>query len=96
MGCDSYQLSVYKGNGHWGECFVRFAFSGDYPCLCTFPSNYEGENAFTLNGEHIISLALLGAAVKLAYEGRLTDDYYYIPDCIPEWIIKQIKQHIIT
>ena len=97
MSCDTYTLALYKSNGKWGECYVHFnEAQDDYPCLCTFPCNYEGGGADTLNGEQVISLALLGVAVKLAYEGRLIEDYNYIPDCIPKWIIQQIKQHVIT
>ena len=94
MGCDTYRFQRWK-DGKWGDCLVHFSEVGsDFPCLCTFPNNDEIEKS--IDGETIMSLALLGVAVRLAWDGRLGEEWNYIPDCIPDWIMGEIKKHIIT
>ena len=88
MGCDTYTILGFES-----EAYIHFSEGGDvYPCLCTFPINYQDEK---LDGETVMSLAMLGAAVCLAHQGKL-NDWQYIPDCLPEWIVNEIKTHIIT
>ena len=94
MGYDTYGFRRWGGED-WKDCLVHFSEVDDrFPCLCTFPINAETEK--TLDGETIMSLALLGVAVRLAWEGRLDENWNYIPDCIPEWVIAEMKKHIIT
>lgn len=96
MGCDTYNIGLYKGDGKWGECQIYFSESDDgSPCICTFPYNNKVSGK-KINGEEVISLALLGVAVKLAHDGDLEEGYNYIPNCIPDWILKEIKKHILT
>ena len=93
MGCDTYNIKGFRYGG-WRDIALKFADSKeDIPCVCTFPLNYEEEKK--LDGEIVISLALLGVAVKLAHGGTLGDEAF-IPECIPDWILQQIKAHIIT
>ena len=87
MGCDIYRVGV--------DCRILFTDNNDdVACLCTFPCNDEIDGA--LDGERVRSLALLGAAVKMAHEGELGEDLNWLPECVPEWIRAEIKKHIIT
>ena len=89
MGCDTYVI-----RGDKGEHYVHFSDTGEYPCLCTFPHNDALEGK--LDGETIVSLALLGATVAMIHRGELTDEWNYICECVPQWILEEIKKHIIT
>ena len=93
MGCYTYEIPCDKGKGEWGTCYIHFSETEDFPCLCTFPGNDEIEGK--VDGETVLSLALLGTAVMLAYQGRLLEGYQYIPECIPQWIMKELRRHII-
>ena len=81
MGCDYYDL---LGGG-----YAHFSDSDDeFDCLCTFPHN-DGE---ALTVERLRSLALLGAAVVMAYDNPVSrDDYIFIPRDIPGWILDGIR-----
>jgi len=93
MGCHSY--TVWGRREAWKEYILLFSEGDDdLPCLCTFPHNDEigGE----LAKDTIISLALLGASVVLAHQGHFEDEYNYIPYCLPDWIVEQIKQKFLA
>ena len=79
----------------WGdkEYNIRFSEMDDvFGCLCTFPFN-DFEN---LSIDRIRSLALFGAAVRLAITDELTncgeDGYVFLPDMLPKWIINAIRK----
>ena len=71
------------------EAAIHFSERDDVSCLCTFPHNYEGGQ---LDGETIRSLAYLGAAVVLVQREVLDEDYVFLPDMLPEWIVNEIKR----
>jgi len=92
MGCYTYTFQLRKGDGEWGECQVRFNEGSDIPCVCCFPCNNEVDEI--IEGYDVLSLALLGACVAMALEGKLEEDYNYIPDCLPDWMVQGIKGKI--
>lgn len=78
MGCNTY---TYEGTSiHFSEG------DEDTRCLCTFPHNDRDG----IDIDRVKSLAYLGAVVKLIYEGKIKDEWVYIPHCLPKWIKKGI------
>lgn len=85
MGEHVYPVQDYDGN--WTE--IRFSeVDDDYQCLCTFPGNDQGK----LDIDRVRSLALFGAAVRLAFDGDL--EHGILPACVPEWIRSEIDRVI--
>lgn len=85
MGENVYPIQDYDGN--WLE--IRFSESDDeYSCLCTFPYNDMGR----LDVDKVRSLALFGAAVRLAFDGDL--EHGFLPKAVPEWIRNEIDRII--
>ena len=82
MGEHVYPIQDYDGN--WTD--IRFSEIDDsYFCLCTFPYD-QGR----LDIERVRSLALFGAAVRLAFEGLL--EHGFLPKAVPEWIREEIDR----
>jgi len=91
MGEQVYTVSG-RHDEKWENVDIQFSDTDDTTaCLCTFPHNFEQGG---VDSEHVRSLALLGAAVVLAHQGELEDDYNFIPNCIPKWIIDEIDSKI--
>ncbi len=89
MGCATYTM-----RGKLAEHYIHFSeMEEELPCLCTFPYNDAIDKK--LDGETVMSLALLGATVAMIHHQELTSERNYIPDCIPDWIVAEIKTHII-
>lgn len=91
MGCDYYYI---------GTTAIHLSENEDIGCLCTFPHNYEHDKQ--LDKDLIRSLAYLGASVVLArrnqkFNKNLPDitSYTFIPECLPDWIKKEIDKHLI-
>jgi len=83
MGENVYPIQDYDGN--WTE--IRFSeLDEDYHCLCLFPLWRTGP----LDIEEVRSLALFGAAVRLAFEGQL--EHGFLPHAVPEWIREEIDR----
>jgi hypothetical protein len=83
MGCDRYYL--------YGKPDVPICFSEDNDdvcCLCTFPHN----DRTNLSTERVRALAYLGATVVLLQNDDIA--HGFIPDCLPEWIRKDIDSRI--
>jgi hypothetical protein len=90
MGEHVYGVSGYR-NEKWQDMAIQFSeMDDDTACLCTFPHNFTGG----IDAQHVRSLALLGAAVVLAHQGELEDDYNFLPFCIPTWIRDEIEKRI--
>jgi len=88
MGENVYPIEDYDGN--WVE--IRFSESDDgYSCLCTFPFNDAVMGC--LDADRVRSLALFGAAVRLAFDGEL--EHGFLPAAIPEWIRAEIDRVIL-
>ncbi len=91
MGEKTYTTTDYDGR----EYIFRFSDSvDDWLCLCTFPHNDQHE----LSPSRVQSLALLGAAVALVARGLIerepNDQYFSLPDAVPQWIRDEIKRLI--
>ena len=85
MGENIYPIQDYDGN--WLE--LRFSeMDDDYSCLCTFPMN----DMERLDADRVRSLALFGAAVRLAFDGVL--EHGFLPSTVPEWIRDEIDRII--
>ena len=83
MGENVYPVESYDGD--WTE--IRFSKSDeDYSCLCTFPMN----DMECLDADRVRSLALFGAAVRLAFEGKL--EHGFLPAAVPSWIRDEIDR----
>jgi len=78
MGCD------YYGKLHFNE-------NSNVGCLCTFPHNDRAAGK-ELTADRVRSLAYLGAAVVLEHQGELESPF--MPDCLPEWIRKEIDRNL--
>jgi hypothetical protein len=66
-----------------GRAEIRFEEGSSWACLCTFPHN---SRAFgELDPETVKSLALFGAACRLALEGDLRG-LVLLPSDVPQWI----------
>jgi len=63
---------------------------GEFPCLCTFPLSRKG-----LDEETVRSLALLGAAVVLARQGLFDDEWVFIPESLPQWIVDGVRDIVM-
>lgn len=61
----------------------------EFGCLCTFPHNYNEK----LNLADLQTLAIFGAVVRLVLAGYYDnhDEYVFIPNDVPQWIIDGIK-----
>lgn len=82
--CYSYQF---------GDINIRFSEEDkEWDCLCSFPDSIELEKG--ISPRRLRSLALFGAAVILAYDGVLLEDFSYLPDDIPVWIQESIRKGI--
>lgn len=68
---------------------IAFSESDDFMCLCTFPYNDQEQ----LSIERVISLAMLGAAVRLAFEDQLEPGYNYLPDALPKWLVNEFTRY---
>lgn len=70
----------------------RISFSEmdeDFGCLCTFPHNDQEQ----LSIERLISLAMFGAAVRLAFENKFNPGYIYLPESLPSWLVKEFTRY---
>jgi len=84
MGEQVYRVPRWTQGGNWEDAAIQFSEGDDETaCLCTFPHNFEQTG---LDTERVRSLALLGAAVVLAHQGELKEEYNYLPYCVPQWI----------
>lgn len=82
MGCDTYK---------YNDTYIHFSEGDDNTrCLCTFPHNDDE----VLEPSRLRSLAYLGATIKLIHEGLITDEYVYLPYCLPKWIKEGIDKQI--
>jgi len=94
---------VYTVSGHtkaeyeesesveWTDYRIQFSeMDDDTACLCTFPHNFTDG----IDAQHVRSLALLGAAVVLAHQGELEEEYNFLPNCVPQWIRDEIAKRI--
>lgn len=97
MGCDYYNVALgltdSRGNASWSEVSIHFSDSDeDYSCLCTFPHNYMVDGKIGVDKTVVRSLAVLGAMVVLAHQGRISQDQGYssIPHDVPEELLQQI------
>lgn len=97
MGCDCYDVPLRKldtaGNAVWGLVDIRFSEGDeDYGCLCTFPHNYMVAGKIAIDKAVVRSLAVLGAMVVLAHQGKINhqNGYSYIPSDVPEELRQQI------
>ena len=106
MGCDHYQVNVPQ-SGNFEELrktgFTKpatFGFGGedeDRGCVCTFPSNWHQQRGTV----PVEQLALLGAAIVLAYHRDIPEDgpddggtrsvYEVVPDWIQQGIRRALK-----
>lgn len=76
---------------------VIFDEEADCGCLCTFPYNDDAMGKKLSKGR-VANLALLGASVaivnnnpeKLISNNPYDKNYYYLPDCLPKWIVDEI------
>jgi len=85
MGENIYPIQDY--DGRWTN--IQFSEMDDeYSCLCTFPMNDMGR----LDPDRVRSLALFGAAVRLAFDGDL--EHGFLPDAVPVWIREEIDRVI--
>lgn len=83
MGCDYYNAE--------GKLFHFNEMDEELSCLCTFPHNDGNE----ISSDRLRSLAYLGAAIVLAHQGLLSNEQYqYITDCLPAWIIRDIDKGV--
>jgi hypothetical protein len=87
MGCHTYRV----GSGR-DKAYLRFSEGDDATtCLCTFPHNYAHDQAIDANT--VRSMALLGAAVAMAWHGDLkpndTGDVV-LPASLPAWVVQAI------
>lgn len=91
MGCKTYRV----GSGR-GTAYLRFSEGDDATsCLCTFPHNYEHDQAIDANT--VRSMALLGAAVAMAHHARLPTrgaDDVVLPAALPGWVVQAIDAAI--
>jgi hypothetical protein len=81
----------YAISGWWSEeeHYLQFSDSDDdYACLCTFSGNDMGQ----LDLGEVRSLALFGAAVRLAFSDEL--EHGILPGAVPEWIREEIDRVI--
>jgi hypothetical protein len=83
MGCNKYYLEGIDYPVTFSE------MNDDIGCLCTFPHN----NNDALDPETVRSLAYLGAAVVMVSREQL--DHGYIPNCLPNWIKKEIDRIVL-
>ena len=84
MGCDYYEFE--KTSIHFSD------LNEETSCLCTFPYN---EEIFKQLDPHIVrSLAMLGAAIVLVHQAEFNDDYMFLPEQLPEWIVNEIKKYV--
>ncbi|MGV3515604.1 hypothetical protein [Luteitalea sp.] len=87
MGCHTYRV----GSGR-DRAYLRFSEGDDATtCLCTFPHNYAHDQA--LDANTVRSMALLGAAMAMAWHGDLhpndTGDVV-LPASLPAWVVQAI------
>ena len=68
------------------EYWIIFSEGDDHGCLCTFPDNDMEQ----MSTERIKSLAIFGAAVRLAMDDYFDGPYIFLPDALPKWILKGI------
>ena len=85
---------VYTILGRHGKYRLTFsAMDEGYGCLCTFPYNDAATGG--LDRDRVRSLALFGAAVRLAWGGAIVTDesgYVFLPDAVPAWIRDEIDR----
>ena len=85
---------VYTILGRHGERRITFSAADEgYGCLCTFPHNDAAAGG--LDRDRVRSLALFGAAVRLAWGGDIETDeseYVFLPDAVPMWIRDEIDR----
>ncbi len=74
-----------------GRAEIQFEEGSSWPCLCTFPHN---SRAFgEVDPETVKSLALFGAACRLALEGDLAGTVL-LPSDVPQWIRDGIEKAV--
>ena len=104
MGCETYTL-VVDGISGLKVVDIHFSDSDDtVGCLCTFPGNdraylkynhYSNTTTDKFDDDTIKSLAMLGAAVKLAYNDELEGWIglpFMLPNDIRAWIENYFKE----
>jgi len=65
-----------------GRAEIQFEEDSSWACLCTFPACFD---VGYIDPETVKSLALFGAACRLALEGDLRGSVL-LPSDVPQWI----------
>ena len=65
-----------------GRAEIGFEEDSSWACLCTFPACFDTGR---IDSETVKSLALFGAACRLALEGDLAGTVL-LPSDVPQWI----------